>query len=76
MKNLLWHSSSEYFRNGRRGKCMIYALVFLGYLMFMFLPLFIMFIIESYSVHTRAEKKHRRQLDKLQYNDEKRLYKE
>ena len=55
---------------------MIYALVFLGYLMFMFLPLFIMYIIESYSVHKRAEKKHRRQLDRLHYNEEKSIYKE
>lgn len=55
---------------------MIYALVFAGYLVFMFLPLFIMFIIESYSVHQRAEKKHRRQLERLHYNDSKRLYRE
>ena len=55
---------------------MIYALVFAGYLVFMFLPLFIMYVIESYSIHSRAEKRHQRQLDKLHYNDSKRLYRE
>lgn len=46
---------------------MIYALVFVGYLAVMFLPNFIMVVIEHYSFNTRAEKKHRRQLDKVGY---------
>ena len=46
---------------------MIYALVFVAYLAIMFLPNFIMIVIEHYSYHVRAEKDHNRQLDRMGY---------
>jgi len=54
---------------------MIYTLVFIGYLVFMFLPLFIMWVIECYTFNLRAVKRHERQLDKMHYYDSEKNFK-
>ena len=63
-----------YCIRGRRGMDMVLALVFLGYLAIMFLPNLIMVVIENYSYHVRAEKKHKRQLDKIGYYDKEKEF--
>lgn len=74
LKNLLLGIAANYIDLGRRGKNMIYAMVFIGYLAFMFLPLFIMWVIDSYSDNSRAAKRHERRLDKMNYYETEKYF--